>query len=260
MISTKSNLRIRKLLYGLPWIGVWTRPGLLQVCKWERRSLQVRWAVWGHMGSSDFGGVFWEEHRRKARGWRLVHVVGLSLEVGEVLPVELGDGAPSTQSLDHIVKLQEGSRSGPTTWSTLFIRHPWLPGNPESKSPLSSFKDGKTCCSRWDLSSDHLDPSPGLFSLPRSSHRDCEWGNWERKEWECEEGWVTEPGAHSYRLAEPSLSKENHWGSRSPRSCLASQMLGLSFLCPRLYSLLDPGLALRRHSLNRWYWGTTRAP
>ena len=66
-------------------------------------------------------------------------MVELSLEVGAVLPVELGDGAPSTQSLDHIVKLQEGSRPGPMMWSTLSVRHPWLPGNPESEAPLSSF-------------------------------------------------------------------------------------------------------------------------
>lgn len=69
-------------------------------------------------------------------------MVELSLEVGEVLPVELGDGAPSTQSLDHIVKLQEGSHSGPTMWSTLSVLHPWLPGNPESKPHFLPLKMG----------------------------------------------------------------------------------------------------------------------
>ena len=39
--------------------------------------------------------------------------------------MKLGSGAPSMQSLDHTVKQQEGSRTGPTTWPTLSVPHPY---------------------------------------------------------------------------------------------------------------------------------------
>ena len=39
--------------------------------------------------------------------------------------MKLGNGAPSMQSLGHTVKWQEGTHTGPTTWPTLSVHHPY---------------------------------------------------------------------------------------------------------------------------------------